>query len=77
MEKTFSSSLQSKFFDTSFTYKKPIVLDHVQPFRGAFNDNPSKTSKNFRVHESGELRVVNKAAKRHWDYSRDNKESVR
>ena len=39
----------------------------VSPLR---MNNPAKQG--IRIVESGEMRVVNKAAKHHWDYARDN-----
>ena len=42
----------------------------VQPHPRKILNSPSKN--NFRVVESGELRVVNKAAKVQWNFAEDN-----
>ena len=44
----------------------------LQPFRLNMNNQNG-----IRIVESGELRVVNKAAKNHWDFSKDNSKQLK
>jgi len=72
MDDLASRSGTTKSFLSPQASRMPDMMNSVSPLR---RNNPAR--KGIRIVESGELRVVNSAARQHWDFMKNNHQQLK